>query len=76
MLSFLLNTIHISSVIRILWNNIWLTICYYKEGREYLIGESMKAKAVVLEDNDTMRTILRDMLRDREYEVYDSSEPL
>ncbi len=35
----------------------------------------MKIRAIVLEDNDSLRTLTRDILKDRGYEVYAFSEP-
>ena len=35
----------------------------------------MKIKAIVLEDNDSLRTLMGGVLKDRGYEVYASSEP-
>ncbi len=35
----------------------------------------MKVRAIVLEDNDLLRTLIYDILKDRGYEVYASSEP-
>ncbi len=35
----------------------------------------MKARAIVLDDDYTIRTILSDILKDRGYEVIDSSDP-
>ena len=36
----------------------------------------MKVRAIVLEDNDSLRTLTCGILKDRGYEVYASSEPL
>ncbi len=36
----------------------------------------MKVRAIVLDDDYTVRTIISDILEDRGYEVFDSSEPL
>ncbi len=35
----------------------------------------MKIRAIVLEDKDSLRTLIRDILKDRGYEVYAFSEP-
>lgn len=35
----------------------------------------MKIRAIVLEDNDWLRTLISDILKDRGYEVYAFSEP-
>ncbi len=35
----------------------------------------MKVRAIVLEDNDSLRTLTCEILKDRGYEVYASSEP-
>jgi CheY-like chemotaxis protein len=35
----------------------------------------MKIKAIILEDNDSLRTLMDGVLKDRGYEVYASSEP-
>ena len=36
----------------------------------------MKVRAIVLDDDYTIRTLISDILEDRGYEVFDSSEPL
>jgi len=38
-------------------------------------GDIMKIRAIVLEDNDSLRTLICDILKDRGYEVYAFSEP-
>ncbi len=38
-------------------------------------GDIMKVRAIVLEDNDSLRALTCDILKDRGYEVYASSEP-
>ncbi len=35
----------------------------------------MKVRAIVLDDNNTVRTVISDILKDRGYEVFNSSEP-
>ncbi len=35
----------------------------------------MKVRAIVLDDDHTVRTVISDILKDRGYEVFDSSEP-
>ena len=35
----------------------------------------MKVRAIVLDDDYTLRTVISDLLKDRGYEVFDSSEP-
>jgi CheY-like chemotaxis protein len=35
----------------------------------------VKVRAIVLDDNNTVRTVISDILEDRGYEVFDSSEP-
>lgn len=39
-------------------------------------GDIMKVRAIVLEDNELLRALIYDMLKERGYEVYASSEPL
>jgi CheY-like chemotaxis protein len=38
-------------------------------------GDNVKVRAIVLDDDYMLRTVLSDILKDRGYEVFDASEP-